>query len=152
MTCFDCSCAESLSGIVIYQWTPTHSEFLTHFNSWLQVYNPGFIFKYLQNHFGLMIHSLQLEKIFCRSCCLALLALKRPHHEAAAEVICLIRRTVNHLHPRIGNTGPTITTTASCQVLQNICSHEHSLQHSWAPCACLGLLTPGTHPGLFPLC
>ena len=86
-----------------------------------------------------MIHSLPLEKTLCRSCSLALPALKHPRSGVAAEVICLVRRIVNCLHPRTEKTGPIITRTTSYHGLQNICSHDHSLQQSWAHCACLAL-------------
>lgn len=99
-----------------------------------------------------MIHSLQLEKTFCRTCSLLLLALKHPHSRAAAEVICLLTRTVNCLHPRMGKTGPVVKRTASYHGLQNICSHDHSLGQSWAPCASLGLLILGTPSRGFSLC
>lgn len=79
--------------------------------------------------------------MFCKNWSLALLALKDPHSGAAAEVICRVRRTVNCLHPRTGKTGPIVTRTASYHGLQNICSHDHSLRQSWAPCACLVLRT-----------
>lgn len=102
--------------------------------------------------FGLVIHSLQLEKTFCRSRSLLLLALKHPHSRAAAEVICLLRRTVNCLHPRTGKTGPVVTRTASYHGLQNICGHDHSLGQSWARCASLGLLILGTPSRGFSLC
>lgn len=66
---FDCKYAESLSGNVI-QWTPALSDPLSNSNSWKFI--TGVIFKCFQDPFGLVIYSLQSEKIICKSCFLAL--------------------------------------------------------------------------------